>query len=190
MSSLNTNKIAAAILCAGLIAMVTGFVTKFLYDGGLEHPGQHEEARGYTIEVVADASAGPAGAAPAAAADLKPFFATADVKAGEEFVTKKCTVCHSIEKGGANKVGPHLWGVINRPVASIADFNYSAGMKAHAGEVKKWDFDALNHFLWSPGKTVKGTMMSFAGIPKDQERANVIAYIASQSDAPAKPPTK
>lgn len=186
MSNLHSNKIAAAILCAGLIGMVTGKVTEFLYDGGPKHAGHHEEERGYAVEVV-DAPAGGGAAAPAGPADLAAFYATADIKAGEEYVNKKCATCHTHDKGGANKVGPHLWGVVNRQVAGVSDFNYSGGMKAHAGEVKKWDFDALNHFLWSPQKTVKGTMMSFAGIAKDQDRANVIAYLATQSDSPSKP---
>ena len=189
-SNLNMNKAAAAILVAGLIGMVTGKVTEFLYEGGPEHPGQHtEEKRGYKIDVVETAGADGA-AAPAAAGDLSALYATADVKAGEDFVNKKCTVCHDVSKGGANKVGPHLWGVVNRPVASIGDFSYSAAMKGHASKEKTWSVDALNNFLWSPQKTVPGTMMGFAGIPKDQERANVIAYIATKmTDSPAKLPT-
>ena len=183
MSSLNNNKIAAAILCAGLIGMVTGKVTEFLYDGGPKHPGAHQEARGYTVEVT-EAPAGGATVA-ATAADLAPLYATADVAAGGELFGKKCATCHSVEKGGANKVGPKLWGVANRKVANISDFNYSSGMKEHGD--RKWDFNELNHFIWGPQKWVKGTMMSFAGIQKDQDRANVIAYIATQSDSPSKP---
>lgn len=184
MSNLNNNKIAAAILCAGLIGMVTGKVTEFLYDGGPKHAGHHEEARGYTVEVV-EAPAGGAAAAPATAGDLTEFYATADAAAGGEFFAKKCATCHTADKGGANKVGPHLWGVYGRKVASVDGFNYSAGMKEHGD--RKWDANELNHFLFGPGKWVKGTMMSFAGIPKDQERANVITYLAGQSDSPSKP---
>lgn len=186
MSNLNNNKIAAAVLCAGLIGMVTGKVTEFIYDGGPAHPGHHEEARGYKIEVI-EAPAGGGAAAPATAGDLTALYATADVAAGGDYFSKKCTTCHAIDKGGANKVGPKLWGVYNRNIASVGDFNYSSAMKAYATEAKKWDANALNAFLWSPSKTVKGTMMSYAGISKDQERANVIAYIASQSDSPSKP---
>ena len=187
MSNLNLNKAAAAILVAGLIGMVTGKVTQFLYDGSLEKP-VHEanEKRGYKVDVVEAPAAGGA-ATPATAGDISALYATADVKAGGDFFNKKCTVCHDGTKGGPNKVGPHLWGVVNRKVASIGDFNYSSGMKTHAD--RTWNFDELNHFLWNPGKWVPGTMMGFAGIPKDQERANVIAYLASQSDSPAKLPT-
>lgn len=183
-TNLNTNKIAAAVLCAGLIAMFTGKITQFLYDGGPEHPGHHEEGpRGYKIEVSEVAEGGEA-ALPTGPGDLSALYATADVKAGEEYVSKRCTACHSLEKGGANKVGPHLWGVFNRPVASIGDFNYSSAFKT-VGAGKKWNFDELNHFLWSPNKYVPGTMMSFAGITKDQERANIIAYLATgMTDSP------
>lgn len=184
MSNLNNNKIAAAILCAGLIGMVTGKVTEFLYDGGPAHPGHHEVARGYTVEVV-EAPAGGGAAAPAEAADLSALYATADAAKGGEYFAKKCATCHTADKGGANKVGPHLWGVYNRKVAGVGDFNYSGGMKAHGD--RKWDANELNHFLWAPNKWVKGTMMSFAGIKKDEDRANVIAYIANQSDSPSKP---
>ena len=186
-SNLNLNKVAAAILVAGLIGMFTGKVTEFLYDGGPKEPGQHDEGkRGYKIDVVETASAGDAGAAPKEAADISSLYATADVKAGGDYVAKKCTVCHNVDKGGANKVGPKLWGVYNRKVASIADFQYSAAMKGHGD--RQWSADELNHFLWNPAKWVPGTLMGFAGIAKDQDRANVLAYIAAQSDTPAKLP--
>ena len=184
MSNLNGNKIAAAILVAGLIGMVTGKATEFLYFGGPQHPGaHHEEKRGYSIEVVEAPAGGEA--VVAAAADISALYATADTKAGGDYFTKKCAVCHSIEKGGANKVGPHLWGVMNRPVGSVADFNYSKAMKEHGGN---WTFEEMNKFQWSPQKTVPGTIMSYGGNKKDQERANLIAYLASQSDSPPKLP--
>lgn len=187
-SDLSKNKIAAAILLAGLIGMVSGKVTEFLYDGGPAHPGgHHEEARGYKIDVPeTTADAGGGAAAVATAADISALYASADVAAGKAYFEKKCTVCHSIEKGGANKVGPHLWGVMNRKVAAVADFNYSAGMKAHAD--RSWTFDEMNHFQFAPRKWVPGTIMAYAGTPKDQERANLIAYLNAQSDSPAKLP--
>ncbi len=190
MSNLNLNKAAAAILVAGLIGMVTGKVTDTLYYGSPEGPVVEKDAkRGYKVDVVETADTGNGGA-PAGPGDLSALYASADVAAGEKFVETKCTTCHDVSKGGANKVGPHIWGVVNRPVASISDFNYSAAMKAHAAKAKTWTVDNLNEFLWAPGKTVPGTMMSFAGIPKDQERANVIAYLATKmTDSPAKLPT-
>lgn len=186
MSNLSMNKAAAAILVAGLIGMVTGKATEFLYFGMENEPGHEAEAkRGFKIDIIESAEAGDV-AAPAGAGDISALYATADVKAGGEFFAKKCTTCHNGEKGAANKVGPHLWGVVNRKVASVGDFSYSAGMKSHGD--KTWNFEELNHFLWSPAKWVPGTMMSFAGVQKDQERANLIAYLNSQSDSPAKFP--
>lgn len=183
MSNLNTNKIAAAILVAGLIGMVSGKVTEFLYYGGPQHANVHHEAkRGFSIEVVSDAVAADGAAAPAAAANINALYASADVKAGEAYFGKKCAVCHSIDKGGANKVGPALYGVMNRPIASVSGFNYSAAMKAKGGN---WTFDEMNKFQWNPKKTVPGTMMAYSGTPKDQERANLIAFMASKSDKPA-----
>jgi cytochrome c len=149
---------------------------------GPQHPGGHgkEEARGYKIEVTEETAGGEAKVE--AAADISALFAAADAKAGGDFFSKKCAVCHNIEKGAANKVGPHLWGVAGRKVASIGDFNYSAGMKSHGD--RTWSLDELNHFLWKPRVWVPGTIMAYGGTAKDNERANLIAYLNSQSDSP------
>lgn len=183
-TNLSSNKIAAAILVAGLIGMVSGKATEFLYDGGPHHPGhESEEKRGYKIEVTEEAATGGE-AAPATAADISALYASADKAAGESYFQKKCSVCHNIEKGAGNKVGPHLWGVMGRKTASIGDFNYSDAMKKHAEEAPTWTWDAMNHFQWAPRKAVPGTLMAYAGTPKDQERANLIVYLNSQSDSP------
>jgi cytochrome c len=181
MSDLNLNKIAAAVLCAGLIGMVAGKASELLYFGGFTHKGHHEEGpRGYKIEVT-EAPAGGA-AAPAGAADLTPLYATADAAAGQAYFAKKCAVCHSIDKGGANKVGPALWGIMGRKVASAAGFSYSSGMKAHAD--RTWDWNEMNHFQFNPKKWVPGTIMAYGGTQKDQDRANMILYLNQQSDRP------
>ena len=99
-------------------------------------------------------------------------------KAGEA-VFKKCTACHTGEKGGANKVGPNLWGIVNRPVASHEGYSYSAGMKAFSdGGKEVWDYDHLNGFLTAPKAYVKGTAMGFGGVKKIEDRAALIAYLA------------
>lgn len=185
-SNLNTNKIAAAILLAGLIGMISGKATEFLYDGGPQHAGGHESEvkRGYKIDVPEESAEGGAAGAVATAADISALYASADAKAGESYFQKKCTVCHNIDKGGANKVGPQLYGVMGRAVASVGDFNYSDAMKQHASETPKWEWEAMNQFQWAPRKAVPGTIMAYAGTPKDQERANLIVYLNSQSDSP------
>lgn len=181
-SNLNTNKIAAAILLAGLIGMFTGKITEFLYDGGPQHPGgTHEEHRGYKIDVP-EVAAGGAAATPAGAADISALYPTADAAAGGDYFAKKCAVCHSIDKGGPNKVGPHLWGVMGRKVAAVTDFSYSDSMKSHAD--RSWTWDEMNHFQFAPRKWVPGTIMAYAGTPKDSERANLIVYLNQQSDSP------
>ena len=147
------------------------------------------EKEGFAIvaeEGTAEADAG--GGGEEAEVDIKPLLLKADASAGAA-VFKKCASCHTAEKGGPNKVGPNLWGVVNRPIASHEGFSYSAGMKTFAEGGKVWDFDHLNHFLMAPKKYVAGTAMGFAGLKKDDERANLIAYLRTLSDNPAPLPS-
>ena len=177
-SGMELNKIAAAVLLAGLIGMVAGKVTEFLYEGGPEHPGHHEEeARGYSIEVTEDATGGDGAAAPQGAPDISALIASADAAKGADYFGKKCAVCHDATKGGPNKVGPNLFGVMGRKVASHAGFNYSAGMKSHAD--RSWTVEEMNQFQFAPRKWVPGTIMAYAGNKKDEDRANLIAYLNS-----------
>ena len=185
MSDLNLNKIAAAVLLAGLVGMVAGKASELLYFGGFQHAGHHgEEPRGYKIEVVEDAGSGAA--APQGAPDISALYATADANAGKEYFDKKCAVCHDINSGGQNKVGPALWGVMGRGIAAHSGFNYSSGLKAHAD--KKWDFDTMNKFQWKPAKFAPGTIMSYGGTAKDQDRANLIIYMNAQGGNLPLPP--
>ena len=111
---------------------------------------------------------------------------TASVEKGAG-AAKKCAACHTFEKRGPNRVGPNLYGVLNEAKASPArNFNFSAALKAKGGT---WTYDDLNKFIASPKGFVPGTAMSFAGIQKDSERADVIAYLRSLSESPAPLPT-
>lgn len=141
---------------------------------------------GYAIEVAEEGGEG--GGADAAAADMLPdwgtVLASADLAAGEA-VFKKCTSCHKVEKGGANGTGPGLWGVVGGPIAKHAGFTYSEALTAHGAAAGSWSYDELYGFLKAPNKHVKGTKMAFAGLKKGDERVNLIAWLRTQSDAPA-----
>ncbi len=137
-----------------------------------------------------EGAAAGGGEAAAAAVPIADLLAKADAKAGEA-IFKKCQACHDGSKGGPNKVGPNLYGVVDRPIASHEGFAYSAAMKDFSkGSSEKWTFDHLNGFLHAPKKYVAGTAMGFAGLKKDEERANLIAYLATLADTPVPLPTK
>lgn len=171
MDDLKWNKIAASVLIAGLTAMLTGVVTDALYK-----PEKHLEHRGYTIEGAEEAVA-PGGAPKVEVKlDIPALMAKADAKLGAD-VFKKCVSCHSVEQGGPNKVGPNQYGVVGGVVGHNKEFSYSKAMsEAHAAG-KKWDYEALFAFLKSPKQYLPGTKMSFAGLSKPEDIANVIAYM-------------
>jgi len=110
--------------------------------------------------------------------------ASADVGRGEN-AAKKCQACHTFGKGEPNRVGPNLWGVVGRPKATGAGFNYSAAMKSRKGN---WTPEDLDVYLTNPRGMVPGTNMTFAGIPRGKERADVITYLNSKSDKPVELP--
>lgn len=105
---------------------------------------------------------------------IAPLLATANAENGEK-TFKKCMQCHVIEKDKAHGIGPNLWGVVGRAIASTVDYAYSSAMKEKAPAV--WDVESLNHFIHNPRKFAKGTKMTFMGIETDQERADLIAYL-------------
>ena len=122
-------------------------------------------------------------AAPAAGG-FAALVASADPVKGEAS-SKKCVACHSYEQAGPAKVGPNLWGVVGRAVASVPDYKYSEAMIAFSeGGAKRWTIEELDPYLLDPRKHVPGTKMAFPGLKKDDERANVIAYLATLGAAP------
>ncbi len=145
------------------------------------------EKPGFVI-VADDAAAAGGGDKAAAAAPETPIaqlLQKADAKVGET-IFKKCQACHDGTKGGPNKVGPNLYGIVDRPIASHEGFGYSAAIKDFSkGSSEKWTYDHLTHFLAAPKKYIPGTAMGFAGLPKDTDRANVIAYLRTLADTPA-----
>jgi len=174
MDGFELNKIMGAVLGTLLFTLSLNIVA-----GGLFAPHAPEKA-GYEIAVEETPAAGSAQAAIPPAEPIDVRLASADLKKGEA-AAKKCLACHSFEKGGPNKVGPNLYGVIGGPRAHAQGFSYSAAMKDAGGT---WDFEALDKFLTNPRGEIKGTSMAFAGIKRPEERADVIAYLNSLSDNP------
>ena len=178
-SSLESNKIAAAILTAGVVAMLSGFVAELLY-----HPQVELEENSYVIAAAPeDSGAGQAPAKEEALEPIAPLLAAADPAAGEQLASKQCATCHTFDEGGANKVGPNLYGVVERPIASDEGFSYSSGLSGHSGET--WTYENLNAFLHGPRDFAPGTKMSFRGFSKPEDIANVVAYLRSLSGSPA-----
>lgn len=165
-SDLENNKIFAAILIAGIVAMMAGFIAdQFFHEDDLE-----EDA--YPIEVAEEPVAGGA-VVEATAEPIDDLIATADAATGAQLV-KACAACHSFEQGGPNKIGPNLWGIYGGPKAHLASFAYSDGLKNMEGS---WDVQALNEFLWKPKSYIPDTKMNYVGLRKPEDRAHVIKYL-------------
>jgi cytochrome c len=130
----------------------------------------------------AEAAAQPAAANAGAAAGqpIGSLLASASAEHGAQ-IAKQCEICHNVEEGQGAKIGPDLYGVVGRPVASVAGFNYSQALKAKGGT---WTFDALNTWLTNPRGDVPGTLMTFAGLESEKQRADVIAYLDTLSKNP------
>ena len=171
MSSFEWNKIIGSVLTAMIVAMVTGIIAQ-----GIVHPIRLEKpaylppgAEGETGAAPPEAAAAPAGPEP-----IGPYMDKADAKHGEQ-VAKVCLQCHTFGKGEANKIGPNLFGVLDENIATVPGYTFSSALSADKD--KKWDPDELNQWLWKPQSFAHGTKMTFAGLPKAQDRADVIAYL-------------
>lgn len=174
MGGMEFNKVFAAILVAGIVAMLAGFVAEKLV-----HPEKLKE-NAFPIEVAEGAGAGGAKVEKKAEPVLA-LLATADIARGQK-LSKACAACHSFDKGGPNGVGPHLWGVVGVKKQNISDFKYSGALNANGEDY--WTYAALNEFLWKPKKYAPGTKMSYAGLKKPEDRAAIIAWLRTLEDSP------
>jgi cytochrome c len=162
---MENNKLLASILVAGIIAMLAGFVSKKLTE---------TEPLAKDAYPIAVASA-TAAAAPEKVVPLKDLMAKADAANGQKISTV-CSSCHIFKSGGGNSIGPNLFGVVGRARGSVAGYAYSDAMKAKGGS---WSADSLNEFLAGPQAFVPGTKMTFMGLPKPEDRADLIKYLQS-----------
>jgi cytochrome c len=179
MNSSYFNSAAGAFLGVLFVLMTLSIVSEGIY-----HTAE-PETEGFLIEV---AEGGGDASAPAEAAEpelIAPLLASADPAKGEA-VFKKCAACHTNDAESANKVGPGLWNIVNRPMATHEGFKYSNAMVEFSeGGAVAWDYEHLSEFLAAPKKYIKGTAMGFAGVKKIEERADLIAYLRTVGDTPA-----
>ena len=175
MDSFEVNKIIAAVLLVALLVIGIGKISDLVFF--IEKP----EKVGYKVELPdTENSSQNVKAAEVEEVDISALLALGTVEHGEK-VFKKCTACHVVNKGGANKIGPVLYGVLGRKVAAISDYKYS---KAMASYDKNWTFEEMNGYLRKPQSYIKGTKMAFAGLRKEKDRASVILYLNQNSDNP------
>lgn len=183
MDSLKWNKIAAGVLLALLALLIGGLLSEIV----LKSPKLEKES--YPIEGLKDNIAQEETVKEEKVEPISDLLATANVEKGKE-IALRCLQCHSFNKGEAHKTGPNLWGVLGMHIMHVVDYAYSAAFKAFSERDKKWDYEVLNAYLYAPAKYVPGTKMSFIGLKKPQERADLIAYLRTLSDNPLPLPVK
>jgi cytochrome c len=174
MNSFELNKVLGALLgtCLVLVAMR-------IAAGAIFTP-ERPAKPGYEIAVKEEQPSGPQAPAAPAATPIANLLASASPQRGAE-VAKQCEICHNVQEGQGPKIGPDLYGVVGRKIASVSSFNYSAALKSKSGT---WDFDTLNTWLTKPSAFAPGTAMTFAGLSNEKQRADVIAYLDTLSNNP------
>ena len=175
MDSFEVNKIIAAVLLIALIVIGIGKISDMAFH--VEKP----KKSAYKVEIQESVSTTSSNLEKVIEkVDISALLALGDIKHGEK-VFKKCAACHLVNKGGANKIGPALYGILGRKVASKEDYKYSKAMAAYD---KNWSFEEMNGYLKKPQSYIKGTKMAFAGLRKEKDRASVILYLNQNSDNP------
>jgi len=175
MDSFEINKIVAAILMVALLVIGIGKLSDVIFH--VDKP----ETPGYAVEVAQAVSTTESSLDKSEEKiDIAALMAMGDAASGEK-VFKKCAACHSIVKGGKNKIGPALYNVVGRQVGGVSDYKYSKALSTYG---KEWTFEELNGFLLKPTKWIKGTKMAYAGLKKESDRASLIKYLNQNSDNP------
>lgn len=172
MGGMEFNKVFAALLIAGIVAMLSGF-----FANKLVKPEKLKE-NAFSVEVAEVAAGGKK--VEKKAEPVLALIAQADVARGQK-LSKACAACHSFDKGGANGVGPNIYGVVGKTKQAVDGFTYSGALNANGENV--WTYAALNEFLWKPKKYAPGTKMNYAGIRKPEDRASLIAWLRTMADS-------
>jgi cytochrome c len=178
MNSWDMNKVIGGVLASVLFILVLKMIVI-----PIVYYAPPPAKPGYVVQGVAENTSGAAASAQPAAEPLPDWgtvLPAADVAAGQQ-TAQVCAQCHDWSKGGPNKIGPNLWGVVGRPRASHPGFDYSSAMSANHDP---WTFDKLFVYLKSPATMVPGTKMTFAGLNSAKARINLLAYLRTQSDSP------
>ena len=175
MDSFELNKIIAAVLMVVLLIIGLGKIADSIFQ--VKKPTNP----GYKVEVENQLISGTSQVAEVVEEiDIAAVMALGNIANGEK-IFKKCAACHSINKGGKNKIGPALYNVVGRVVGGVGDYKYSKTLASYG---KEWTFEELNGFLKKPSAYLKGTKMSYAGLRKEKDRASVIKYLNQNSDSP------
>tara|TARA_Y100001935_G_C17260802_1_gene486263 strand:+ start:345 stop:890 length:546 start_codon:yes stop_codon:yes gene_type:complete len=177
MDSFEINKIVASILLIALLFIGIGKISDLIFY--VDKP----KTDGYKVELPESGSTNQISDSKNEVVeeiDISKLLSLGDLAHGEK-VFKKCSACHVVEKGGGNKIGPALYGVLGRKVAAIDDYKYSQALTEYS---KEWTFEEMNGYLKKPQTWIKGTKMSFAGLRKEKDRASVILYLNQFSDNP------
>jgi len=170
------NKIIASIILAVILVLGINKITDIIFYVEKPEKSAYQVAgvsTTTTTETTSTSSSSGSG-------EIMALLASASVADGEK-VFKKCAACHGIAKGGGNKIGPALWGVLGRQAGSVSDYKYSKAMAVHG---KTWSFEEMNSFLIKPRDWIKGTKMSFAGLKSKNDRVAVILYMNEKTDSP------
>ena len=175
MSAMEFNKFVAAILVAGLVFMTINV--------GVDEAMHRAppEMVAYPVPMAETVVVAASETEQAPVESLGALLAAADVASGKK-IAKKCSACHSFDKGGKNKVGPNLWDIVGRDMAQVAEFKYSSALAGMGGV---WDYAALDKFLTKPKALPPGPKMTFAGLKTPNDRANVIGFLRMLSENPA-----